>query len=206
MILRIFDFWTYFITFFKGKHFADKERGKLDLITILHFWLPSWKDRPFCLVASFLARREYHFQKKLSKTDLQVYSKNKKNQICPYNNNHSAGKRDRERAGDILSILWKCRQRCNTPMYTKGQKWPCWWLRFGRRRRSLTKPPIVTKFLLERAIAYTNTLLKFKLKSLFCSKVMKVPKSPKWPYFNTQMSHDHLFGGLRSGEPNVIEG
>ena len=36
----------------------------------MRFWPTSRKDRIFCLVASDLARREDHFQKKLSKTDL----------------------------------------------------------------------------------------------------------------------------------------
>ena len=40
------------------------------LTTILRFWPTFWRDRIFCLVASDSARREDHFQKKLSKTDL----------------------------------------------------------------------------------------------------------------------------------------
>ena len=50
---------------------------------------------------------------------------------------------------------------------------------FSGRRSSVTKTSIVTKFLLEHAIAYTNTLRKSQLKSPFRSKVMKVPKLPK---------------------------
>ena len=69
---------------------------------------------------------------------------------------------------------------------------------FFGRRSSVTKALIVTKFLLELAIAYTNTLWKFQLKSLFHSKVIKVSKSPKWPYFTIKMSHDSttFLGGL----------
>ena len=53
-----------FKTFLKGKHFAGPERGVNSiLITILRFWPSSWKDRTFCLTASFSARWKDHFQK-----------------------------------------------------------------------------------------------------------------------------------------------
>ena len=62
--------WTpcvlFFKTIFKGNIFAVSER---EVNSILRFWPTSWKDRTFCLVASFSARQEDHFLK-MSKADL----------------------------------------------------------------------------------------------------------------------------------------
>ena len=52
--------------FLKGKILRSSERGVNSILTtILQFWLTSWKDRIFCLVASDSARRKDHFQKKI---------------------------------------------------------------------------------------------------------------------------------------------
>ena len=56
---------------FKGNNFADRDNremkgGKLDFYHhFAYFRLTSWKERPFCLVASFSARLEDNFQKKI---------------------------------------------------------------------------------------------------------------------------------------------
>ena len=63
--------------FLKGTIFQSGEwerRGKFDFDHYFAFLTNyTWKDRTFCLVASFSARREDHFQKKnLPKTDHEV--------------------------------------------------------------------------------------------------------------------------------------
>ena len=68
-------FWLTFFwkPFFLREKFCGQESERevnSILTTILRFWPTSWRDTLFCLVASDSARREDHFQKNLSKTDL----------------------------------------------------------------------------------------------------------------------------------------